>query len=202
MTRPRGSARFSFPFYSSLLRGRRVSRLGFTQLSGRLHPHSHLAACCLQLAIELLGFSIAMIQSSFTAFPGVGIYKRDLLNAGVIVHTYNPHIGSFLPSLGSSTNQSLLGGRGGRHCYEIKWIVFEYPNRRTVALKRQIISKHTEVNGGGLTRSVMRTQLVLISSFGKRSSLAASHFSPAYSALACLRIGTSESASFHSSKKS
>ncbi|MDR3387686.1 MAG: hypothetical protein P4L92_11585, partial [Rudaea sp.] len=37
---------------------------------------------------------------------------RDLLNAGVIVHTYNPHIGSFLPSLGSSTNQSLLGGRG------------------------------------------------------------------------------------------
>jgi hypothetical protein len=63
-----------------------------------------------------------MIQSPFTAFPGVGIYKRNLLNAGVIVHTYNPHIGSFLPSLGSSTSQSLLGGRGGRHCYEIKWI--------------------------------------------------------------------------------
>jgi hypothetical protein len=53
-----------------------------------------------------------MIQSPFTAFLGVSIYKRDLLNAGVIVHTYNPHIGSFLPSLGSSTNQTLLGGRG------------------------------------------------------------------------------------------
>jgi len=39
-------------------------------------------------------------QSSFTAFSGVVIYKRDLLNARVIVHTYNPHIGSFLPSLG------------------------------------------------------------------------------------------------------
>src|SRR5215469_12229014 len=91
-------------------------------MSGSLHPHSHTASFCLQLAIELLGFSIAVTQSPFTAFPGVGIYTRDLLNAGVIVHTYNPHIGSFLPSLGS-TNQSLLGGRGSRHCYEIKWIV-------------------------------------------------------------------------------
>jgi hypothetical protein len=53
-----------------------------------------------------------VIQSPFTVFPGVGIYQRDLLNAGVIVHTYNPHIGSFLPSLGSSTNQSLLGDPG------------------------------------------------------------------------------------------
>jgi hypothetical protein len=43
------------------------------------------------------------------------------LRTRVIVHTYNPHIGSFLPSLGSLTNQSLLGGLGGRHCYEIKW---------------------------------------------------------------------------------
>jgi hypothetical protein len=46
-----------------------------------------------------------MIQSPFTAFSGVRIHKRDLLNAGVIVHTYNPHIGSFLPSLGSSTTK-------------------------------------------------------------------------------------------------
>src|SRR6516162_11606154 len=88
-------------------------------MSGSLHPHAHTASCCLQLAIELLGFSIAVTQSPFTTFSGVGIYKRDLLNARVIVHTYNPHIGSFLPSLGSLTNQSLLGGRGGRHCYEI-----------------------------------------------------------------------------------
>src|SRR5215469_3408308 len=80
-------------------------------MPGRLHPHAHPASVCLQLAIELLGFSLAVTQSPFTAFPGVGIYKRDLLNAGVIVHTYNPHIGSFLPSLGSST-QSLLGRRG------------------------------------------------------------------------------------------
>src|SRR6516165_6820492 len=90
-------------------------------MSGSLHPHAHTASCCLQLAIELLGFSIAVTQSPFTPFSGVGTYKRDLLNAGVIVHTYNPHIGSFLPSLGSSTNQSLLGDRGGRHCYEIRW---------------------------------------------------------------------------------
>src|SRR5215469_2284527 len=99
------------------------------RMSGRLHPHSHLAACCLQLAIELLGFSIAVTQSPFSTFSGVSIYKRDLLNARVIVHTYNPHIGSFLPSLGSSTNQSLLGGRGGRHCYEIKWIRAGPPTR-------------------------------------------------------------------------
>src|SRR5271165_2177189 len=77
-------------------------------MPGRLHPHSHTASCCLELAIELLRLSIAVTQSPFTAFPGVGIYKRDLLNARVIVHTYNPHIGSFLPSLGSSTDQSLL----------------------------------------------------------------------------------------------
>jgi hypothetical protein len=44
-------------------------------------------------------------MSPFTAFSGVGIYKRDLLNARVIVHTYNPHIGSFLPSLGSLTTK-------------------------------------------------------------------------------------------------
>ena len=55
-------------------------------MAGRLHPHSHTAACCLQLAIELLGFSIAMIQSPFTAFPGVGIYKRDLLNVSSHCH--------------------------------------------------------------------------------------------------------------------
>ena len=45
---------------------------------------------------------------------------QSALRTRVIVHTYNPHIGSFLPSLGSLTNQSLLGGRGGRHCYEIR----------------------------------------------------------------------------------
>jgi hypothetical protein len=54
-----------------------------------------------------------MIQSPFTAFPGIGICKRDLLNAGVIVHTYNPHIGSFLLSLGRRQTEVYSVVEGG-----------------------------------------------------------------------------------------
>src|SRR5215469_9254179 len=104
-------------------------------MSGRLHPHSHTASYCLQLAIELLCFSIAVTQSPFTAFPGVGIYQCDLLNARVIVHTYNPHIGSFLPSLGSSTNQSLPSDRGAN-------IVMKSDERKAFVNANRLISSN------------------------------------------------------------
>jgi hypothetical protein len=32
-----------------------------------------------------------------------------LLKAGMIITAYNPHVGSFFPSLGLLNNQSLLG---------------------------------------------------------------------------------------------
>ena len=53
-----------------------------------------------------------------------------MLCAWVIVTTCHRHLGSFLPSLWPSSNQSLLGSRS-RHCYAIKWI--------TVA---SVVSKH------------------------------------------------------------
>jgi hypothetical protein len=44
-----------------------------------------------EFALELLRF-LAVPQSSFFHFPGVGIEKRNLLEARVIVTTYNDHV--------------------------------------------------------------------------------------------------------------
>jgi hypothetical protein len=49
------------------------------------------------------------------------IYERDVLIAWVIIHAYNDHVGSFLPSLWSSTT-TVYSGLRSRRCYEIMWI--------------------------------------------------------------------------------
>src|SRR5437667_8300829 len=55
------------------------------------HPNTHFLSAHLELAVELLRF-LAVPQSPFVPFPSVCIYKRDLLEARVIVTTYNDHV--------------------------------------------------------------------------------------------------------------
>jgi hypothetical protein len=69
-------------------------------------------------ALEPLGFSIAVMQLPFTALTSFLIHKSDLLNARVIIYSYNHHVGSFLPSLGRQAT-TVYSGRGRRHSYEI-----------------------------------------------------------------------------------
>jgi hypothetical protein len=41
-----------------------------------------------------------MLESPLTEFSRLRIHKRDLLNARVVIATYDQHTGSFPPSLG------------------------------------------------------------------------------------------------------
>src|SRR6266852_8347013 len=60
------------------------------RMPARLHPHSHLPSLCRQITVELLRF-LAVLQSPLLQFPGLGIYKSDLLKARVIIASYNDH---------------------------------------------------------------------------------------------------------------
>src|SRR3984885_5180324 len=62
------------------------------EIAGGLHPHAHARSSCCQFAIKLLGFSITVVQSPFVAFSCLGIDKRDVLVARVIIHAYNDHV--------------------------------------------------------------------------------------------------------------
>src|SRR5437773_9936371 len=59
----------------------------------------HFFSAHLELTVELLRF-LAVPQFPLVPFTTVRIDKRNLLEARVIVTTYNDHVGSFLPSLG------------------------------------------------------------------------------------------------------
>src|SRR5712664_3831659 len=87
-------------------------------MPGGLHPHAHADSSLLQFSVELLGFTIAVIQLPFSALPSFLIHKSDLLKARMIIHTYNDHVGSFLSSLGRNAT-TVYSGRGSRHCNEI-----------------------------------------------------------------------------------
>src|ERR1019366_1266922 len=49
-----------------------------------------LPALCRQITVELLRF-LAVLQSPLLQFPGLGIYKSNLLKARVIIASYNDH---------------------------------------------------------------------------------------------------------------
>jgi hypothetical protein len=53
------------------------------------HPDSHADSPLLQIAVKLLRFSIAVVQLPFAALSGFFFCERDLLDARVIVHSYN-----------------------------------------------------------------------------------------------------------------
>src|SRR5271169_1687708 len=88
-------------------------------MPGGLHPHAHADSSLLQFSVELLSFSIAVIQLPFIALTCFLIHKSNLLKARVKIYSYNDHVGSFLPSLGRQTT-TVYSGRGSQHCYEIR----------------------------------------------------------------------------------
>jgi hypothetical protein len=62
-----------------------VLRSGGRQLgSQELHPSG-------KFAVELLRF-LRVLQSPFLQSPRFGIHKRNLLEARMVVTTYNPHV--------------------------------------------------------------------------------------------------------------
>src|ERR1700730_9136857 len=61
-------------------------------MSGGLHPHARVDSSLLQFSVELLSFTIAVIQLPFPALPSFLIHKCDLLKARVIIYSYNDHV--------------------------------------------------------------------------------------------------------------
>src|SRR5438067_11334227 len=55
------------------------------------HPNTHFFSAHLELTVELLRF-LAVPQFPFVQFTTVRIDKRNLLEARVIVTTYNDHV--------------------------------------------------------------------------------------------------------------
>src|SRR5713226_5262161 len=93
-------------------------------MSGGLDPDPHPDLSSFQIAIETLGLSIAVVQSSFAGLARLRINIRDLLHTGVKIYSYDDHVRLLLPNLPSSMLQSLTKPRCSRRCYEIKHTVF------------------------------------------------------------------------------
>src|ERR1700687_5233338 len=60
-------------------------------MPGGLHPHAYADSSLLQFSIELLGFSIAVIQLLFSVLTRFLIHKSNFLKARVIIYSYNDH---------------------------------------------------------------------------------------------------------------
>jgi hypothetical protein len=64
-----------------------------------LHPHAHLHSLCRQVTVELLR-CLAVLQSLLSTISRFSIHKRNLLEARVIICSYNDHgPAPFYPSL-------------------------------------------------------------------------------------------------------
>src|SRR5215472_8641717 len=74
-----------------------------------------------------------MAQLPFVVLSCFCFHQGDLLHPRVIIASYNPHVGSFLPSLGLVSAPSLLGARS-RHCYEIMLNFGQERSRKNAAL--------------------------------------------------------------------
>src|SRR5881227_4034348 len=68
-------------------------------MTAGFHPNPYLFPAHLELAVELLRF-LAVPQFPLVPFTRVRIDKRNLLEARVIVTTYNDHVRLLSPSLG------------------------------------------------------------------------------------------------------
>src|ERR1700687_4790435 len=68
-------------------------------MSARFHPYAHLHPLCRQITVELLRF-LTVLQSPPLQFPSLGIHKSNLLEARVVIASYNDHCSApCLPSL-------------------------------------------------------------------------------------------------------
>src|SRR5712692_2832708 len=83
------------------------------------HAHAHCQAAGSEALIELLGL-LLVSQAFFAEIACVGVHVRNLLEARVIITTYNDHVRllSPEPSWLALAPPTLLGS-GSRHCYGI-----------------------------------------------------------------------------------
>jgi hypothetical protein len=89
-----------------------------TSVPTRFHPYTHFEFLRSQIAIELFRV-LAMLQPPFLQLTRVCIDKRNLLEARMVIRSYNDHRSApFSRASVGSHHQSLLGCRS-RHCYGI-----------------------------------------------------------------------------------
>src|SRR5712692_1544879 len=55
------------------------------------YPHTHFHSWCCEVTVELFRF-LRVLQSPLSKFSSVGIHKRNLLEARVVVTSYNDHL--------------------------------------------------------------------------------------------------------------
>src|ERR1022692_3625855 len=55
------------------------------------HPHTNLHSLGREIAVELLRF-LRVLQSPLLQFPSVGVHKSNLLEARMVIASYNPHV--------------------------------------------------------------------------------------------------------------
>src|SRR5713226_9479501 len=117
------------------------------------HAHAHCQAAGSEALIELLGL-LLVSQAFFAEIACVGVHVRNLLEARVIITTYNDHVRllSPEPSWLALAPPTLLGS-GSRHCYGI--ITLRTPCRAgsmsVNACLRQLDSR--AINRDGFCRS-------------------------------------------------
>ena len=75
------------------------------------HPHAHLHSLGRQFAVELLRF-LAVLQSPFLQFPSLGIHKRNLLEARVVITSYNHHVRLLSPGPWLVGTTKVYSGQG------------------------------------------------------------------------------------------
>src|ERR1700722_16735229 len=61
------------------------------RLPARFHSHPYFLSLVRQVTVKLLRF-LAVLQSPLLQFPGLGIYKSNLLKARVVIASYNHHV--------------------------------------------------------------------------------------------------------------
>ncbi len=88
----------------------------------RFHPDTHFEFLRSQISIELFRV-LAMLQPPFLQLTCVRIDKRNLLEARMVIRSYNDHRSApFSRALVGWHDQSLLGRRS-RHCYGINYLI-------------------------------------------------------------------------------
>src|SRR5437899_12733446 len=75
------------------------------------HPNTHFFSAHLELAVELLRF-LAVPQFPLVPFTRVRIDKRNLLEAWVIVTTYNDHVRLLSPEPWLASATKVYSGMG------------------------------------------------------------------------------------------
>src|SRR2546425_5358808 len=88
-------------------------------VSTGLHPQTNGFSLAGKLAVELLR-QLAMLQPLLFHFSRFCIHIRNLLEARMVIASYNNHVGSFLRALVGLHHQS-LSGAGSRHCHGINF---------------------------------------------------------------------------------